>query len=274
MMEIEVKPQNKFSLGLNELWQYRELFYYFTIRDLKVKYKKTVLGVLWAVLQPLALSFLFSFLLGSAISVYTSIHIPYAVFAMSGLVIWGAFSSGLQNAGNSLESNSDILKKVYFPRLIVPISSVLAVILDSFVGFSVFVVYCLFNQLTFKTEAVLFFPLAMALTGIAAIGSGTLLAGLNLKYRDFRNKIPFLIQFLFFAGPVIYPISITNNTLLTWFLALNPMTAPLDIFRASLMGEELHLMHDGISIFSSLILLVIGMVYFRKTEASVVDVLE
>jgi len=271
MMEIEVKPQNKFSLGLNELWQYRELFYYFTMRDLKVKYKKTVLGVLWAVLQPLALSFLFSFLLGKAISVYTSINIPYVVFAMSGLVIWGAFSSGLQNAGNSMESNSDILKKVYFPRLIIPISSVLVVILDSIIGFSAFVIYCAFNQLTFKTEAILFFPLAMLLTSIAAIGSGTLLAALNLKYRDFRHKIPFLIQFMFFASPVIYPISITNNALLTWFLALNPMTAPLDIFRATLIGEELHLMQDGISIFSSLILLVIGMVYFRKTEVCFAD---
>lgn len=270
-MEYEIKPQNKFSLGLSELWEYRELFYYFTIRDIKVKYKQTVLGFLWAVLQPLAMSFLFSFFLGKAISAYTTIHLPYVIFALSGLVIWGIFSSGLNNAGNSMVSNANIIKKIYFPRLIIPISSVLVGLFDFLMAFVVFLVYCLVEGISFHTAALLYFPLALVLTCMATFGAGTFLAALNVKYRDFRYIIPFLIQFLLFVTPVIYPISITNNALLSWVLALNPMTAPLDIFRAGMVGEELHLLHDFISVASSLTLLVIGLVYFRKTEAYFAD---
>lgn len=270
-MEYEIKPQNKFSLGLSELWEYRELFYYFTLRDIKVKYKQTVLGFLWAVLQPLIMSFLFAFFLGKAISAYTELNLPYVIFALSGLVIWGIFSSGLNNAGNSMVSNANIIKKIYFPRLIIPISSVLVGLFDFLMAFVVFLIYCLVDHISFHIEALIYFPLAVILTCIATFGAGTLLAALNVKYRDFRYIIPFLIQFLLFITPVIYPISITNNVLLSWILAINPMTAPLDIFRASMVGEEIHLTHDLISIASSLILLIIGLVYFRKTEAYFAD---
>src|SRR6185312_16384342 len=124
-MEFEIKPQNKFSLGLKELWEYRELFYFFSLRDIKVKYKQTLLGFLWAVLQPLIMALLFSFFLGKAISNYAPLSLPYDIFALSGLVLRGIFSSGLNNAGNSMVSNANIIKKIYFPRLIIPISSVL-----------------------------------------------------------------------------------------------------------------------------------------------------
>lgn len=270
-MEFEIKPQNKFSIGLKELWDYRELFYFFTLRDVKVKYKQTVLGFLWAVLQPLVMALLFTFVLGKPISNYTSLNLPYIIFALSGLVIWGIFSSGLNNAGNSMVTNANIIKKIYFPRLIIPISSVLVGLFDFVMAFLVFIVFCLFKGIHFSWSALLFFPLSILLTCIATFGAGTLLAALNIKYRDFRYIIPFLIQFLFFATPVVYPSVVITNKYILWLFALNPMSAPLDIFRASITNGQIQLTHDLISVVSSLTILIIGLVYFRKTEAYFAD---
>lgn len=270
-MEFEIKPQDKFGLGLRELWEYRELFYFFTLRDIKVKYKQTILGFLWAVLQPLVMALLFSFFLGRAIANYTALDLPYDIFALSGLVLWGIFSSGLNNAGNSMVTNANIIKKIYFPRLIIPISSVLVGLFDFVMAFVVFTVYCVIKQVELSWIGLLYFPLAVVLTCIATFGSGTLLAALNVKYRDFRYIIPFLIQLLLFLTPVIYPVTITGNAYLKWLIALNPMTAPLDIFRASLTGTAPDLAVDSISMIASLLLFVIGLVYFRKTEAYFAD---
>jgi lipopolysaccharide transport system permease protein len=270
-MEFEIKPQSKFSLGLKELWEYRELFYFFTLRDIKVKYKQTILGFLWAVLQPLIMALLFSFFLGKAIANYTDLPLPYQIFAFSGLIVWGIFSSGLNNAGNSMITHSNIIKKIYFPRLIIPISSVLVGLFDFFMAFIVFIIYCLFHNVTFNFTCILYFPLAILLTCISTFGAGTLLASLNVKYRDFRYIIPFLIQFLLFVTPVIYPASITKNPYLHNILNLNPMSAPLEIFRAGLNSGQVNWQSAAISISSSLIIFAIGLVYFRKTEAYFAD---
>jgi lipopolysaccharide transport system permease protein len=270
-MEFEIKPQSRFSLGLKELWEYRELFYFFTLRDIKVKYKQTLLGFLWAVLQPLIMALLFSLVLGRAVSSYSSLPLPYMVFALSGLVIWGIFSSGLNNAGNSMISNANIIKKIYFPRLIIPISAVLVGVFDFVMAFAVFLLYCLFTGVPFSGMALLYFPLAVLLACLATLGAGTLLAALNVKYRDFRYIIPFLVQFLFFATPVIYPTGMISNPYLSALFFLNPMSAPLDLFRAAFTGGELNLMQDLISTACSLLLLVCGLVYFRKTEAYFAD---
>lgn len=270
-IEFEIKPQSKFSIGLKELWEYRELFYFFTLRDIKVKYKQTVLGFLWAVLQPLTMALLFSFFIGKAITNYTNMQTPYVVFALSGLVLWGIFSSGINNAGNSMVSNANIIKKIYFPRLIIPISAVLVGVFDFFMAFIVFIIFCFFNHVAFSWQSVIYFPAAVVLTSIATFGIGTFLAALNVKYRDFRYIIPFLVQFLLFLTPVIYPITITSNIYLKALMALNPMTAPLDLFRAGIGVGHINLMIDGLSVLSSLILFLVGLVYFRKTEAYFAD---
>ena len=270
-IEYEIKPQNKFSIGLKELWEYRELFYFFTLRDIKVKYKQTVLGFLWAVIQPLAMALLFSFFIGKAIVNYTNMQTPYVVFALSGLVLWGIFSSGISNAGNSMVANANIIKKIYFPRLIIPISAVLVGVFDFLMAFIVFVVFCLFNNVSFIWQAIIYFPIALLLTSVATFGIGTFLAALNVKYRDFRYIIPFLVQFLLFLTPVIYPITITSNIYLKIVMALNPMTAPLNLFRAGIGIGQLNLQINLLSILSSLILFIIGLVYFRKTEAYFAD---
>lgn len=271
-MEFEIKPQHKFSLGLKELWEYRELFYFFTLRDIKVKYKQTVLGVLWAILQPLIMALLFSLVIGKAITSSAPMNLPYSVFAFSGFVVWGIFSSGLNNAGNSMVSNANIIKKIYFPRLIIPISSVLVGVFDFLMAFVVFVIYCsFFTDVHFTWRALICFPLAALLASVATFGAGTLLAALNVKYRDFRYIIPFLIQFLLFVTPVVYSTGMISNPFLAWLFALNPMSAPLDIFRAGFAGEQIHLTQDLLSTCFSLIILVTGLVYFRKTEAYFAD---
>ena len=270
-MEFEIRAQDKTGLNLRELWQYRELFFFFTLRDIKVKYKQTVLGFLWAILQPLIMALLFSLFLGPAITHYTKMDLPYDIFALSGLVLWGIFSAGLNNAGNSMVNNANIIKKIYFPRLIIPISAVLVGLFDFLMAFAVFIVYCMFKSVSIQMSAALFFPLATLLTCIATFGAGTLLAALNIKYRDFRYIIPFLIQFLLFVTPVIYPPNITSNAYFQYVIYLNPMTAPLDLFRAGLTGNPLNLTADLLSVCTSLLLLVAGLFYFRRTEAYFAD---
>lgn len=270
-MEFEIKPQGKFSLGLKELWDYRELFYIFTLRDIKVKYKQTVLGFLWAVLQPLLLAFMFTFFLGKAISNYTPMPMPYELFAFSGLVLWGIFSTGLNNAGNSMVANANIIKKIYFPRLIIPASSVLVGLFDFIMAFIVFLMYCFIKGVPIRVEAFYLFPLSIFLTCLATIGTGSLLAALNVKYRDFRYIIPFLIQFVLFLSPVIYPAYIASQPLLKLLISLNPMTAPLDFFRAAISDLPLDMTSILISLSSSLLLFIIGIVYFKKTEAYFAD---
>lgn len=270
-MEFEILPKRQFSLDLKELWAYRELFYIFTLRDIKVKYKQTVLGFLWALLQPLLLALCFNFFLGKAISNTSHLNMSYGLFAFSGLVLWGIFSTGLNNAGNSMVANANIIKKIYFPRLIIPVSAVCVGLFDFAMAFSVFLLYCLFNAVPLSAHAFWLIPLSVLLSAMATLGAGALLAALNVKYRDFRYIIPFLVQFVLFLSPVIYPLTITENPLLQNLLALNPMTAPLELFRASFSNSPLNVQAIMISAVSSLFFFVLGIVYFKKTEAYFAD---
>jgi lipopolysaccharide transport system permease protein len=269
-VEFEIRPRSGPALGLRELWEYRELFYFFTWRDIKVKYKQTVLGFLWTVLQPLVMTFIFAYFIGRAFTSYTTVELPYDIFALSGLVIWGIFSTGLNNAGNSMVTNANIIKKIYFPRLIIPVSAVLVGLFDFVLACAVFIVYSLIKGQELRAEALICFPAAAILACIATLGCGSLLAALNVKYRDFRYVIPFLVQLLFFLTPVIYPVKIIEKPLFSWIIGLNPMTAPVEIFRTGLTGAPLS-EHCVISICSSVFFLLVGLFYFRKTEAYFAD---
>jgi len=270
-METEIKPQQHVSLGLKELREYRELFYFFTLRDIKVKYKQTVLGLTWAVLQPLILALLFTYFLGKPVAAYTSMNMPYGLFSFSGLVLWSVFSTGLNNAGNSMVTNANIIRKIYFPRLIIPISAILVSVFDFLMAFMVFLIISLLQGHPISLMAFIYFPLALVLTCIATFGAGTLLAALNVKYRDFRYIIPFMIQFLLFVSPVIYPVSIAENTILRFLLKLNPMSGPLELFRAPLHSGVIDWQTILVSALSSLLVLLVGLYYFRKTEVYFAD---
>jgi len=270
-MESEIKPQHTFSLGLKELRDYRELFYFFTLRDIKVKYKQSVLGVSWAILQPLLLALLFTYFLGKPVAAYTNMQMPYGLFSFSGLVLWGVFSTGLNNAGNSMVANANIIRKIYFPRLIIPISAILVSVFDFVMAFLVFLVACLLKGYEIHWTAFFYFPLALFFTCITTFGAGALLAALNVKYRDFRYIIPFMIQFLLFVSPVIYPATIAKQPALHFLMQLNPMTAALELFRAPLQGSQLDWSSVAPGLCSAVFLLVCGFYYFRKTEAYFAD---
>lgn len=270
-MEQRITPPSKFSLGFSELWQYRELFYFFTWRDIKVKYKQTFLGFAWAILQPFTMMVIFSVFFGKALNV-PSDGIPYPLFAFSGLMLWNVFSTGLSGAGNSMVSNANIIKKIYFPRLIIPMSAILVAVFDFFMAFIVYIGLVIYFDYTLSLKLIYLLPASLILTIIASFGPGALIAAMNVKYRDFRYLLPFIIQVGLFVSPVIYPISMLGDRpLLTKLLAVNPMYAPISLIRNALVDKPLDLNLIGISILSGLVFLVIGIYYFRKTEGYFAD---
>jgi lipopolysaccharide transport system permease protein len=265
-MLYEIKPKENLSLGLKELWLYRELFYFFTWRDIKVKYKQTILGFAWAILQPLFLSLIFTLFIGDVISDKVALTLPYPVFVMSGMLLWSAFSSGLTNAANSMVNNANIIKKIYFPRLIVPISSILVALFDFLMAFLAFIPFLIYFGLSLNPSSLYLIPLSLILCTLAALGLGTLLSALNIKYRDFRYIIPFFIQALLFLTPVIYPANITNNLLMKWIVRINPMTSAIEAFRASIIPGHTFTIDFWISLGVAVFLFFVGLYYFRRTE--------
>lgn len=265
-MEYEIKPVGKLSLGLKELWDFRELFYFFTWRDIKVKYKQTALGVLWAVLQPFLLMVVFTLFFGQALGVPTNNDMPYPVFVYSGLLLWNIFSSGLSNAANSMVSNANIIKKIYFPRLIIPISSILVALFDFIMAFAIYIGILIYYRQPVSPTIVLYLPLSITITVLSTFGLGSLLAALNVKYRDFRYVIPFLIQIALFLTPVIYPVSIIKFEWAKYLLSLNPMSGAIELIRCSITSTEPDFVLTLTSMLISIALFFTGLFYFRKTE--------
>lgn len=270
-MEFLIKPKGKFSLGLQELMEYKELFYFFTWRDIKVKYKQTVFGFLWAVLQPLFMTLVFSFFLGSSIKQQSDFQIAYPVFALSGMLLWTVFSNGLSNAANSMVNNANIIKKIYFPRLIVPISAILVALFDFFISLIVFFIFCSIYHSSLNWQSILLIPLSVLMASFAAIGGGTFLAAVNIKYRDVRYAIPFFLQAILFITPVLYPVNFAKSESIQLLLKLNPISGSLEILRASFSDQVVNYETVLLSSLTSLILFIGGVVYFRKTESYFAD---
>jgi len=270
-MEFEIKPQGRIGLGLKELWQYRELFFIFTLRDIKVKYKQTFFGFAWAVFQPLMLMIIFTLFFGGN----SEEGLPYTVFSFSGLILWNIFSTGVTNAGNSMITNANIIKKIYFPRLIIPISSVLVSLFDFIMAFAVFVGLLIYHGVhVHLLKFIIMLIISLGITSMATFGIGTLLSALNIKYRDFRYVIPFMVQALLFATPVILPVSqmVKKYHSLEYILALNPMYSAIELFRSGFSDQPLQTNLLGLSFGSAVLFFIIGLYYFRKTEAYFADV--
>ena len=248
-----------------EMWNYKELFYFFTWRDIKIKYKQTMLGFLWAILQPLLLMLIFTFFFGRALKV-PSQNLPYPVFVFSGLLLWNTFSSGLTNSANSMVNNVQIIKKIYFPRLIIPVSSILVALFDFMMAFVLFIPLLLFYDQGVSWNALWSWPIAIAISLVATLGPGCLLAALTVKYRDFRYVIPFLVQVLFFLTPVIYPVDVLKYPILQFAIVLSPMFASLELFRYPLTGIAPDFYFLCISLSSGIVLLFCGIFYFKRTE--------
>ncbi len=260
-----IDSENQGLFNWSELWRYRELFYFFAWRDIKIKYKQTVLGFLWAILQPLLMMIIFTVFFGRVLNV-PSQNLPYPIFVFSGLLLWNMFSTGLTSSANSMVNNSAIIKKIYFPRLIIPASSILVTLFDFLMAFVLFIPLLIFYQQPLSWSAMWCWPLALVISVVATLGPGCLLAALNVKYRDFRYVIPFLIQILFFLTPVIYPVSMLKQPLLQYILVLSPMYAALELFRLPLTGAEINSIFLLISLSTSSFFLIVGVLYFKKTE--------
>ena len=271
MVEYEIKPPKGISLNLKELWDYNELLYFFTWRDIKVKYKQAVLGFLWAILQPLFTMLLFAFFFGRMLNV-PSDGIPYPVFAYTGLIVWNIFSSGLTSAGNSMVSNANIIKKIYFPRLIIPISSIMVSFFDFLMSLIVFIPLLIYFEAKISfLQLIAFLPLSLFITMLSTFGIGSFIAALNVKYRDFRYILPFMVQSLLFLTPVIYPISIIKYEWAKYIMALNPMAGAINLARAPFVYKSLDVNLILISCTSALIMFIAGLLYFRKTESYFAD---
>jgi len=212
-----------------------------------------------------------TFFIGKSMNM-PSYYMGYPIFAFSGLILWTLFSSGITNAGNSMVSNAQIIKKIYFPRLVIPISSILVSVFDFLIAFIVLIgLILLFQQPVNVPKAVIYWPAGLVIAIMATFGPGCLLAALNVKYRDFRYVIPFLVQALLFLTPVIYPISIVSNSWLKYLLAINPMYAAITIFRMPMMKTVPDASMIWISLFSGAIFFLVGLTYFRKTEMYFAD---
>ena len=236
-----------------------------------MKYKQTYLGVLWALLQPLGLMLIFTFIFSRTLKIETPL-IHYPVFVLSGLILWGLFNSSVSHAAESMIQNANIIKKIYFPRLIIPCSAILVAMFDFLMALFIFIILCIWYKQHIDLNAILFFPAGILLTLFAAFGMGAFLAALNIKFRDFRYVVPFLLQVLFFSSQVIYPLQSINNTYLKYLLAINPLNGAIELIRISLTGLSPDMNVILISSAAALLLAGVGLFYFRKTENYFADI--
>jgi lipopolysaccharide transport system permease protein len=258
------------QLGLGEIWSHRELLYFFIWRDLKIRYKQTVFGAAWAVMQPVLLMVVFSVSIGRLPGVGPT-GVPYPLFVFAGLIPWTLFASSLVGASNSLVGGEAIITKVYFPRLLLPFSSVGSFVLDFAISLGALAVVMLYYGVT-PTSAILWLPALTVMALVAALGVGTFLSAVNVKYRDVKYVVPFLVQLWLFGSPVVYTSSLIPSE---WhaIYALNPMTGVVEGFRWALIGgprpDELIL----VSALASGVVLLAALVYFRRVERTFADVI-
>lgn len=271
-MELVIRPKGKFGVDLKEIWSYRELFYFLAWRDIKVRYKQTVFGASWAILQPLLTMVVFTILFGKIAGI-SSNGVPYPIFSYTGLIFWQFFSSALSNASNSFVANQSIMQKIYFPRLIMPVSATIVSFLDFMAATTVFVGLMVYYQITPSVIGILLIPFALLISFITASGLGLLLATLNVKYRDVRHALPFFIQLLLFLTPVIYPVSVVSAEW-RWILSLNPMSGVIETMRAGLLN--IGLIDYGSLLTSTglaITIFIIGYIVFYKHEREFADVI-
>jgi lipopolysaccharide transport system permease protein len=266
---VAIRPSGSWvALDLRGLWSYRELLYFLTLRDVKVRYKQTLLGAAWAIIQPLFAMAIFTLFFGRLAGV-PSDGIPYPIFAYAGLLPWMFFSNAVTNSGNSLVGSANLITKVYFPRMIIPAAAVGAGLVDFVIAFLILVVLMIYYGVA-PTWNVAMFPVLVLLTMLLALGVGMLMSALNVKYRDVRHALPFVIQLWMFATPIVYPASLVPAK---WRLlyALNPLTGIIEGYRCSLFGKSF----DWGSLATSAAITVVVVVYslysFRRMEKSFAD---
>ncbi|PWT81686.1 MAG: phosphate ABC transporter permease [Acidobacteria bacterium] len=256
-------------LNLRELWAYRELLYFLTWRDLKVRYKQTIIGVLWVVMQPLLTAIIFAVFLGKLVRV-PSDGIPYAIFVYAGLLPWTFFASAVASSGNSLVGSSHLITKVFFPRIIIPVAAIGARLVDFAISFLIFGGMMVYYRIAI-TRHLLMLALFVPLITLLALAVGMLISALNVKYRDVGMAVPVLIQLWMFASPIVYPSSLVPSK---WqkVYALNPIAGIVEGFRSSLFAKEFDWMALGFSSILTFALLIYSAYAFRRREKEFADI--
>lgn len=269
---IRIEPPRGWSaLNLPELWRFRELLYFLIWRDVKVRYKQTVLGAAWAVLQPALTTLMFTIFFGNLGGMARQVNGSYALYVYVAMQPWTFFANAVTMAANSLVGSSHLISKVYFPRLLVPLAAIGAGLIDFAVGFALTLVLMVFYHVQ-PSPAILMVPVLLLATMMIAAGAGILLAALIVAYRDFRYVVAFLVQLWFFATPVAYPLDIVPAK---WQLiySLNPMVGIVAGFRSAILGTDFPMHAIAVSLLSGLVLLTIGVRYFLRVERRFADII-
>ena len=267
---IVIQPTRSWlSLKLRDIWQYRELLYFLTWRDVKVRYKQTVIGFLWAIIQPFLKMVVFSVIFGN-LAKMDSEGFPYPIFLYAGLLPWQFFASSVTRSGESIVASAGLIKKVYFPRLVIPIASVGACLVDFAISFIILVILMLYYNVVPTLSIFMVLPLILA-TIFTALGVGMFISALNVAYRDFRYVLPFFVQIWMFLTPVIYSTGIIPENW-RWLILLNPMAGIVDAYRSAILGKPFEWGSLGISMGIAVVIFLCGLIYFRKTERYFADI--
>jgi len=273
MGKIIINNSKRPKLNLKDVLEYKDLLWFLVIRDVKIIYKQTVLGFAWAIIQPLAAMIIFTLIFGkfAGLEKELPVGIPYPVFAYVGLVPWTYFSTALSASANSLVADSNLLSKVYFPRIIIPLTPVLAKLVDFFISLTILIILFAIFNITPYANRIIYLPLLIGMMGFTAMGAGLWLSALTLQYRDVRFLLSFIIQLLVFATPIIWPITLIPEKYRLLY-AINPMVGIIEGFREAIIGKYAmpwDLLKVGT--LSALILFVTGYIYFRRKESYFAD---
>lgn len=268
---VHIIAQAKSKIDWREIWLYRELFLFLAWRDIKVRYRQTAIGAVWAIIQPVLATGVF-IIVFNLIAGIQSADIPYPIFAYLGMLYWGLFSRSLDTVSNSFLTNQGVLAKIYFPRLIPPLSALVVGLVDFVVASVFFVILLIIYGLLPELQFFLYVLPALIMITLAAFGAGLFFASLNVKYRDVRAALPFLTQLAFFMTPVIYPVSLIPDRF-QQFIYLNPIAGAITLVRAGLYGESADFKGIMISLSIILVFLILGVWYFKKVEKNFVDII-
>lgn len=267
---VTIKPSGRWvALDVRDLWAYRDLLYFLTWRDVKVRYKQTALGAAWAIIQPLFTMLIFWLFFGRLAGM-PSDGVPYPLFALAGLIPWTFFANAITNSGNSLIGSANLITKVYFPRMIIPVAAVGAGLVDLAIAFGLMAVMMIWFKVH-VTASLLLLPLLVLVTATLATGVGMFMSALNVKYRDIRYALPFCIQLWMFASPIIYPVTLVPEKW-RWVLHLNPVVGVIDAFRAAFFGRPVDWQSLAVAVTLTLVVLVASAFHFRRMEKTFADV--
>ncbi len=271
-MEVEIKPVKGFFYDLKELNEYKEILYFLAWKDIKIKYKQALLGFVWALLQPVMMMIVF-IIFRKVVFIWTgNADVPYPMFVLSGILFWNLFSNGITLSSNSIVSNAHIIKKIYFPRIFYPISAILVSLFDFLMGILIYLPIMIYYNLYPNVWFILILPAGIILTIMITMGVGSFFSALNVKYRDIKYVLPFIIQLLFFISPVFYSHSFITNKFLQIFYYINPITGVLELIRFGLFGTPVNATGLIISCTCAIVSFIFGMMYFRRFENNFADI--